>query len=304
MYLIVGATGSLGGSVAKSLLAGGERVRVLVRPESPMRTMGRFTDPTELEELGAELVAGDLKDPETITPHLAGVKAVLSTASGTKRAPPDTIEAVDLNGTQALAAAAKRAGVEHFVYLSTRGAAPEAPAFLRVKWLTENAVRDSGPPATLVRPAPFMQDWIGFVLGAQLQGGTRVQLVGDDDPSRAYVHEADVAKLVTAILLEGPPADDDAPRVVEFSADVAVASDVVARMAAISGLPLTVERIAIGERVDTVPEPVASTLTELLTMVAHMPDDTLVTTDVNRRYGLEPRGIDEFLAKMFAGQSS
>ena len=43
MYLIVGATGSLGGQVAKQLLARGERVRAVVRPESPLRRAGRFT---------------------------------------------------------------------------------------------------------------------------------------------------------------------------------------------------------------------------------------------------------------------
>ena len=113
MFLIVGATGSLGGSVAKALLERGERVRALVRPQSPLRLVGRFTDPAELQRLGADLVEGDLLTPETIEPHLEGVKAVLSTASGTKRAAPDTIQAVDHEGTAALAGMAERAGVEH-----------------------------------------------------------------------------------------------------------------------------------------------------------------------------------------------
>ena len=61
MFMIVGATGSLGGSVAQALLERGERVRVLVRTESPMRATGRFTDPTALERAGAEIVRGDLR---------------------------------------------------------------------------------------------------------------------------------------------------------------------------------------------------------------------------------------------------
>ena len=304
MYLIAGATGSLGGRVAKELLSRGERVRVLVRPQSPLRAVGRFTDPAELHDAGAEIVTGDLKAPETIEPYLEGVKAVLSTASGTKRAPPDTVEAVDLHGTQSLASSAKRAGVGHFVYLSTRGAGPDAPPFLRIKWLAENAVRGDGPPATLVRPAPFMQDWIGFVIGAQLQGGTRVQLVGDDDPSRAYVDESDVAKLLVGVLLEGPPSEGDAPRVIEFSADTALAGDVVSRLATVTGLPLTVERIPIGQAVDTVPEQIAPTLTELLTMVAHMESDTMVTPEVGRRYGFVPRTVDDYLSETFGGATA
>src|SRR5690554_4900999 len=93
MYLIVGATGSLGGKVATALLATGERVRVVARPGAEARRGARFTDLAELRRLGAEVVEGDLRQPETLAPHLSGVAAVLMTASGTKRAPPDTLEA-------------------------------------------------------------------------------------------------------------------------------------------------------------------------------------------------------------------
>src|SRR5690554_1486319 len=246
MFMIVGATGSLGGSVALALLDQGQRVRVLVRPESPLRATGRFTDPAALERAGAEVVEGDLREPDSIAPHLRGVSALLSTASGTKRAPPDSIQAVDLEGTAALARLARSAGVEHMVYVSARGAAPEAPAFLRIKWEAEEAVMRFGPPATIVRPAAYMQDWIGFVYGAQLQGGTRVQAIGSTDPLKAYVDEADVAKVVTAALLAGPPAAGAATETVELSADSVRASEVIRRMAEASGLPLTVDRVPVG----------------------------------------------------------
>jgi len=98
VILIVGATGSLGGSVARELLQRGERVRAVARPHSPLRSMGRFTDPTELQGLGAQIVEADLRHPDSLVPHLEGVRAVLSTASGTKRGEPDTLQAVDLGG--------------------------------------------------------------------------------------------------------------------------------------------------------------------------------------------------------------
>lgn len=301
MFMIVGATGSLGGSVAQALLERGERVRVLVRTESPMRATGRFTDPTALERAGAEVVGGDLREPESIAPHLSGVRALLSTASGTKRAPPDTVQAVDLEGTAALARMAREAGVEHMVYVSARGAAPQAPPFLRVKWQGEDAVRQHGPPATIIRPAAYMQDWIGFVYGAQLQGGTRVQAIGSTDPLKAYVDEADVAKVVTAALLAGRPAAGAAAEPVELSADSARVSEVVARMAQASRLPLTVDRLPVGSSVNTVPEPMAGVITGLLTMMADLPDDPYVSEDLEARYQVKPRKVDEFVQGMFAG---
>src|SRR5690625_5296588 len=262
--------------------------------------MGRFTAPAELKRLGAEIVDSDLRHPESLEPHLQGVRAVLSTASGTKREEPDTLQAVDLEGTAALAALARRAGVEHFVYVSARGAAPEASPFLRVKWEAEQAVTRDGPPATLVRPAKFMQDWTAFVYGAQLQGGTRVQLVGATDPQRAYVDEADVARLLTEALLREPPQQSGQPRTIEFAADSARASDIVGHMTAASGKRVNLERIRVGSKVDTVEEPLATSITQLLTMMADEPDDP-VEHGAGKLYGIEPRKVAEFLGEMFPG---
>lgn len=301
MYFIVGATGSLGGSVAKEFLKRGERVRALVREQSPLRGMGRYTAPEELEQLGAEIVRGDLLEPETIEPHMDGVKAVLTTASGTKRAPPDTIQAVDLHGTEALARLAAGAGVQHLVYVSARGAAPDAPPFLRIKWDAEQAALKNGPPATFVRPAAYMQDWIAFVYGAQLQGGTRVQVVGSSDPRKAYVDEADVVKVLTRLLLAGPP-EGERTRVVEVSADSVRASEVVEKMAAATGMPLALDRVPVGTPVSTVPEPIATSITQLLTMMADQPDDPYVTDDAEESYGFGFRTVDEFVSQVFGSR--
>lgn len=300
MYLIVGATGSLGGQVAKALLARGERVRAVCRPESPMRQANRHTDPDELRRLGAEVVAADLTRPETLVPALRGVHSVLMTASGTKRMPPDTVEAVDVAGSAALAQAAKQAGVGHFVYASVRGVSPDVPGIHAAKWAAENAIRATGVPATFVRSAMFMDDWIGFVLGAQLQGGPRVQLVGEADPARPFADEADVAKLVTEALLAGPPDGAEPARTVEFASDAASYGEIVERMAKASGMPLKVERLPVGQAVTTVPEPLAGAITYLLTLLTSIPEDGETTPEAWERYAFVPQRIDDYLPRMFA----
>src|SRR5690606_7892304 len=141
------------------------------------------------------------------------------------------------------------AGADHLVYLSARGTGPDAPEFLRNKWLGENAIRESGIGATVVRPALFMEDWIGFLIGAQLQSGTKVQLVGDADPVKAFVAEPDVAKLVTALLVEGPPAEGS--RQVDYSAAAASYGEIIERLARLSGLPLSVERLGPDQQLTT-----------------------------------------------------
>src|SRR5690606_36861947 len=205
MFLVVGATGTLGGSIAKKLLQAGERVRVLVRGSSPARAHGPHTDPEELRQAGAEVVSGDLRDPESLRRAAQGVRVVVSTAPGTKRAPPDTTGAVDGEGTANLAAAATEAGVARFVLVSAAGAGEGAPAgLLQDKWRGEEALRASGVPHAILRPARFMGDWIGFLLGAQLAGGGGVvELVGDAEKPSSFVDEPDVAE-VAARLARDP----------------------------------------------------------------------------------------------------
>src|SRR5690606_13340667 len=118
MYLVVGATGSLGGQVAKKLLSAGERVRVVVRDESPARAHSPHTDPEGLIALGAEPVRADLLDAGSLVGALDGSEFGGSRDSCTKRAPTDTTEAVDGIGTGTLARAAARAGVRRFVLVS------------------------------------------------------------------------------------------------------------------------------------------------------------------------------------------
>ena len=304
MYLIAGATGSLGGRVARMLLERGERVRALVRSTSPARAgAGRHTDPGSLRAWGAETVEADLTRPETLQPALEGVDRVFSSASATKRAASDTLAAVDVQGTAALARAAAAAGVRQLVVVSAHGADPDAErAIFRLKGRAEVEVRAAGVPTTFLRPTKYMQDWIGFLLGAQLQasaaaGRPRVQLVGDGDVPQSFVDEADVARLAAAVLGR----DDVVGETIPLAAEVATYRELVARVARLLGTEVAVETLPPGGTVDTVPEALAGTITGLLTLPATSPPDTLTTPEVTERFGLALTGIDDFLREALPG---
>jgi uncharacterized protein YbjT (DUF2867 family) len=304
MFLIAGATGSLGGRVARMLLERGEPVRALVRSVSPARAgAGRHTDPEALRAWGAETVEADLTRPDTLPRALEGVTRVFSSASATKRAAPDTLAAVDVEGTAALARAAAAAGVRQFVFLSAHGADAYAErAIFRLKGQAEAAVRAAGVPTTILRPTKFMQDWIGFLIGAQLQasaaaGRPRVQLVGDGNVPQSFVDEADVARLAAAVLGR----DDTLGEAIPLAAEVASYRDLVARVARLLGAEVAVETLPSGGTVDTVPAPLAGTITGLLTLPATSPPDTLTTPDVAARFGFALTGIDDFLRAALPG---
>ena len=100
----------------------------------------------------------DYADPASLDRAMAGCGAILSTI-GTTRAqfrPGVSYETVDYGTTVALLAAGKRAGVDHFVLMSSWGAGRPMGAYMRWKARTERAVIDSGLPCTIVRPS-FLQ---------------------------------------------------------------------------------------------------------------------------------------------------
>lgn len=99
--LLVGATGHLGGLIARALLAKPDvHLRCLVRPGGSARAEA-------LAAAGASIVEADLDDPEALDRACAGAFAVVSALQG---GPP-----VIVDGQLRLLAAARRAGVRRFL---------------------------------------------------------------------------------------------------------------------------------------------------------------------------------------------
>ena len=120
--LVTGATGFLGSHIARQLAGRGERVRVLARASSDARA---------LAGLRLERVEGDLRDPASLARALDGVRRVFHVAADYRlwaRHPQEIYES-NVTGTRNLLEAARRAGVERFIYTSTVGTiiVPGAP---------------------------------------------------------------------------------------------------------------------------------------------------------------------------------
>jgi nucleoside-diphosphate-sugar epimerase len=108
--LVTGATGRVGSRLVPRLLQRGDSVRVLIR--NPDRA--QF-----LKEHGAEIISGDLLNPETLTQGVANMDAVIHLAAFFRGATPEESQTVNLEGTLALARASLDAGVPRFIFAST-----------------------------------------------------------------------------------------------------------------------------------------------------------------------------------------
>jgi len=110
--LVTGATGFIGGNVARALLVKDYDVRALVRPD---------TSTLNLRDTGTEMVPGDVRDRESVARALDGCQAVVHCAAlYTFWAPdPRLVYEVNVDGTRNVMEEALKAGVSRCVYTST-----------------------------------------------------------------------------------------------------------------------------------------------------------------------------------------
>jgi dihydroflavonol-4-reductase len=164
--LVTGATGFLGSHLTRWLIQRGDEVRVLVRPGS---------ETGALAGLPAEHVCGDLRDPSSLVAAVDGVCRVFHVAADYRLWARNPGEIYDSNvvGTRHLLEAARRAGVQRFVYTSSvatlavprRDGLPDERTqagleemighYKRSKYLAEQDVLSaarSGLPAVIVNP--------------------------------------------------------------------------------------------------------------------------------------------------------
>lgn len=193
MILIVGASGHLGSLIVERLLGEGKSLRLMSRrPEKLARW----------REQGAEIVQGDLRDPGSLAAACQGVTQVVTTAHAGEGLPGNTPSEVDLLGNRALIEAAKRAGVEHFVFTSTHSARPESPVdVFRFKYRSEQQLRASGMAYTILRPTHLMDTWVAL-LGKPILTQQAVTLYGRGENPLCLVAAVDVAAFTGMVLNE------------------------------------------------------------------------------------------------------
>ncbi|MGE5204973.1 MAG: hopanoid-associated sugar epimerase [Chlamydiota bacterium] len=109
---VTGATGFVGSHVARCLAGQGAELRLLVRPTSLT---------ANLEGIAGDLVTGDLREPDSLRPAMAGCEAVFHVAADYRLWAPDPQEMYRSNveGTRNIIQLAKQTGVRRVIYTSS-----------------------------------------------------------------------------------------------------------------------------------------------------------------------------------------
>jgi nucleoside-diphosphate-sugar epimerase len=186
---IAGGHGKIARRLARLLVARGDRVRGLIR--NPDHAADLRADGTE--PILCDLEAADVQE---VAAAIEGADAVVFAAGAGPGSGAERKRTMDRDGAIKLLDAARSAGVDRYVIVSSVGAEspPDADdvfaTYLRAKADADRAVAASDRAWTIVRPGPLTDD----------PGTGRVRI--GTEPFRGKVSRDNVAQVLAAVLPE------------------------------------------------------------------------------------------------------
>ncbi len=277
MILVVGATGNLGGAITRMLLAQSQPIRILARSQSNYQP---------LADAGAQVVLGDLKQRDSLYAACQGADTIITTATSVARGGEDNVQSVDLEGNRNLIDAAKAAGINQFIFVSVLNADPNSPVpFIQAKGKTEDYLRASGIPYTIIAPNGFMEVMVATIVGMPAMMGQPVTIVGGGRRKHSFISAGDVAAFILAAI-SNPAAINQklllgGPQPLSFRDAVAIYERAL-------GHQIQVRSVAPGEPVPGLPQMIAHLLAALDTY-----DSPVEMNGTARTFGIQLTPLEE-----------
>jgi uncharacterized protein YbjT (DUF2867 family) len=190
LIAITGATGSQGGAAARHLIANGWRVRGLTRDAK-----GRGAQ--KAAALGVELVEGDMGDPAALDRLVQGAYGTYAVTDFFRNGLQKEVQQ-----GRAVADAAARAGVSHFVFPSLALSEQNTGVpYFEAKVAIERHIAQVQLPATILRISIFMEDLVVAKYAPPIWWGTVRRTVGPDK-RLFWVAVDDVGAIVAKVFAD------------------------------------------------------------------------------------------------------
>ena len=207
------------------------------------------------------------------------------------------MQTVDLQGNRHLIDAAKAAGVKQFIFVSVLTADPTSPVlFIQAKGKTEDALRASGIPYTILAPNGYMEVMVAKIVGMPAMMGQPVTIVGGGRRKHSFISASDVAAFILAAI--GNPAAINqklllgGPQPLSFRDAVAIYERVL-------GHQIQVRSVAPGEPVPGLPQMVAQLLAGLDTY-----NSPIDMTETARTFGIQLTPLEKVARRATTSNAS
>ena len=199
---VFGGSGFIGRHLVRRLAARGDVVRVAVRDPVAAAFLKPMGDVGQIVPMRV-----DIRDAGAVAEAVTGADAVVNLVGILAEGGHQRFEAIQAQGAERIAAAARAAGAGRFVHVSAIGADPGSPsAYARSKAAGEAGVRRHYPDAPILRPSvvfgpedDFFNRFARLALFAPA-----LPLIGGGATKLQPVYVGDVAAAIVAAL--GDPA--------------------------------------------------------------------------------------------------
>jgi uncharacterized protein YbjT (DUF2867 family) len=282
---VFGASGFIGRYVVGEIAKTGARVRAAVRrPDSasflkPMGDVGQVTP-----------ISANIRDDASVAAAVEGADAVINLVGILFPGGKQTFNALQAEGAQRVAMAAKAAGVERLVQMSAIGAdADSESVYASTKGIGEQLVQEAFPGASIVRPSivfgPEDDFFNKFAAIARL--APALPLIGGGHTKFQPVYVGDVAAAVAAICTNpktaGTTFEVGGPQVYSFRQLMEILLAEIDRKRLLAPLPFPIAKLQAA-LLELSPIPILTR-----DQVRLLQQDNVLTGDFP---GLEDLGID------------
>lgn len=185
--LVIGANGQVGHQLVEKLKDKGHQPVAMVRKEEQVE---------QFKEKGIDTVLGDLQ--KDFSHAFEGVDSVVFAAGSGGDTGADMTVLIDQEGAIESVDNAKKAGVKHFVMLSSMGAdapkeAEQMQHYLYAKHRADEHLKASGLDFTILRPGMLTND-SGTGKVRLFEGGTEIAEIPREDVANVLAHIVDTNK--------------------------------------------------------------------------------------------------------------
>lgn len=242
---VFGASGFIGRYVVGEIAKTGARVRAAVRrPDSasflkPMGDVGQVTP-----------IAANIRDDASVAAAVDGADTVINLVGILFPGGKQSFTALQADGAERVARAAKAAGAKRLVHMSAIGADPDSESvYASTKGIGERLVQDAFPGANIVRPSivfgPEDDFFNKFAVIARLS--PVLPLIGGGHTKFQPVYVGDVADAVAAICanpkIAGTTFEIGGPQVYSFRQLMEILLKEIGRKRLLVPLPFPIAKL-------------------------------------------------------------
>jgi NADH dehydrogenase len=195
---VFGGSGFLGRAVIRALCKQGYRV------VAPLRQPHLGHRVRALGDVGqVDVRQANLRYPDSVAAAMHGAYAVVNCVGLLYEKGRQTFHALHVRGAETVAEAAKKAGVQRLIHISSIGADERSrSAYARTKAEGEAAVRAAFPSATILRPSIVFGSEDGFFnrFGDMARSSAILPLIGGGKTRLQPIYVGDVADAVAGAL--------------------------------------------------------------------------------------------------------